>query len=191
MILGRIILPLLITTSRKTSNRVRSFVRDISIVLPGTERFNRGGMSLMELAARVSQSGAKAALVISIWKGNPGVLRFTSSSGVELVTIKVESVKLRREVNPTKKNRIIRLAGIFIASDSSKKTRDLGEILASFLDVGIFEIPNPDDAQVEENSSLIWLEDQPSGKILWTHYHSTDRVEIGPRIRVSSIRRSE
>ncbi|MFX1559633.1 MAG: hypothetical protein ACFFBL_03520 [Promethearchaeota archaeon] len=148
-------------------------------------------MSLMELAARVSQYGAKAALVISIWKGNPGVLRFTSSSGVELVTIKVESVKLRREVNPTKKNRIIRLAGIFIASDSSKKTRDLGEILASFLDVGIFEIPNPDDAQVEENSSLIWLEDQPSGKILWTHYHSTDRVEIGPRIRVSSIRRSE
>ena len=191
MITGRTILPLLITTSRKTSNRVRSFARDLSTVLPGTERFNRGGMGLTELAARVGQSGAKAALVISMWKGNPGFLSFTSSSGEELVTIKVESAKLRREVNPTRKNRIAGTAGVFIESGSSNKTRELGEVLASFLGVEIFEMENPEDAQVEENWSLIWLEDLPSGKILWTHYHSTDRIEIGPRIRVTSIRRNE
>jgi len=184
-------LSLLITTSRKTSNRVRSFVRDLSTVLPGTDRFNRGGMGLSQLAARVGQSGAKAALVVSMWKGNPGILRFMSSSGEELVTIKVESAKLRREVSQTKKNRIIGTAGIFIGSESSNKTRELGEILASFLDIEIFEVTTPEDVQVEDNLSLIWLEDQPSGKILWTHYNSTDRIEIGPRIRVSSIRRNE
>ncbi len=148
-------------------------------------------MGLSQLAARVGQSGAKAALVVSMWKGNPGILSFLSSSGVELVTVKVESAKLRREVNPTKKNRVIGTAGVFIGSESSGKTRELGEILASLLDVEICEVPTPEDAQVEDNWSLIWLEDHPSGKILWTHYHSTDRIEIGPRIRVSSIRRSE
>lgn len=191
MITGRIILPLLITTSRKTSNRVRSFVRDLWTVLPGTERFNRGGMGLTELAARVGQSGAKAALVISMWKGNPGILSFTSSSGKELVKIKIESAKLRREVNPTKKNRIIGTSGVFIESGSSNKTRELGEVLASFLNVEIFELTNPEDAQVEDNWSLIWLEDLPSGKILWTHYLNTDAIEIGPRIRVTSIRRKD
>ena len=63
---------LLITTSRRTSNRVRSFSRDLWSVLPGTERFNRGGMGLTELVSRIHNSGAQAALVISIWRGNPG-----------------------------------------------------------------------------------------------------------------------
>ena len=191
MILSRIILSLLITTSRKTSNRVRSFVRDLSTVLPETDRFNRGGMGLSQLAARVGQSGAKAALVVSMWKGNPGILSFLSSSGEELVTVKVESAKLRREVSQTKKKRIIGTAGIFIESESSRKTQELGELLASFLDIEMFEAATPEDVQVEDNWSLIWLEDQPSGKILWTHYHSTDIIEVGPRIRVSSIRRNE
>ncbi|MHA2353284.1 MAG: hypothetical protein ACXABX_09215 [Candidatus Thorarchaeota archaeon] len=148
-------------------------------------------MGLTELAARVGQSGAKAALVISMWKGNPGILSFTSSSGEELATIKMESAKLRREVNPTKKNRIVGTAGVFIESGSSTETCELGEVLASFLNVEIFEVTNPEDAQVEENWSLIWLKDLPSGKILWTHYLSTNRIEIGPRIRVTSIRRNE
>lgn len=179
---------LLITTSRKTSNRVRSFSRDLWAVLPGTERFNRGGMGLTELAARVAQSGAKAALVISMWKGNPSILSFKSSKGEELVTIKIESAKLRREVNANKKTRLVGTAGVFIKSGSHIKTRELGLILSSFLGIAMVEIAHPKDALIEENLSLIWLEDQPSGKILWTHYHSTERIEIGPRIKVTSIR---
>ena len=192
MISGRIILPsLLITTSRKTSNRVRSFARDLWTVLPGTERFNRGGMGLTELAARVGQSGANAALVISMWKGNPSLLIFTTSTGNEVVTIKMESAKLKREVNPTTNTRFIGNAGVFIKSGSSDITRELGEILASFLNIEMLEIAQPEDVQVEKNWSLIWLEDMPSGKILWTHYDSRIGIEIGPRIRVVSIRRKE
>lgn len=192
MIPGRTILPsLLITTSRKTSNRVRSFARDLWTVLPGTERFNRGGMGLTELAARVGTSGANAALVISMWKGNPSLLIFTTSAGDEAVTIRMESAKLRREVNPIKNSRFVGTAGVFVKSGSSDITRELGEILSSFLNVELLEREDPEDGQVEENWSLIWLEDMPSGKILWTHYHSRKGVEIGPRIRVSSVRRKE
>ena len=43
----------LITTSRKTSNRVRTFVRDLWATIPDSERFNRGGLGLKELAARM------------------------------------------------------------------------------------------------------------------------------------------
>lgn len=182
---------LLITTSRKTSNRVRSFARDLWTVLPGTERFNRGGMGRTELAARVGQSGANGALVISMWKGNPSLLLFTSSTGQEIVTVKMESAKLRREVNPSKKTRINGLAGIFVNSGCSDRTRELGDTLSYYLDTDIYEIADPEDVDVEENQTMIWMTDLPSGKTLWTHYHSTDRLEIGPRIRVTSIRRNE
>jgi rRNA maturation protein Rpf1 len=182
---------LLITTSRKTSNRVRSFVRDLWTVLPTTIRFNRGGMGLAELAARVGQSGSTAALVVSMWKGNPSLLVFINSEGLEVVTIKIESAKLRREVNPTKTTRINGTICVAIKSGSSQKTRNLGEILASFLSIELLETDNPEEVQTLEGWSIIWLEDLSSGKILWTHYHSTNNIEIGPRIRVKSVRRME
>ena len=189
---GRTALPsLLITTSRKTSNRVRSFARDLWTVFPGTERFNRGGMGLAELTARVGQSGANAALVISMRKGNPSLLIFTTPTGEEAISIRMESAKLRREVNPTKNTKIVGIAGVYIKSGSNEKTRELGEVLSTFLNIEMLETADPDDAQVEKNWSLIWLEDMPSGKILWTHYLSKDGIEIGPRIRVTSIRRKE
>lgn len=181
---------LLITTSRKTSNRVRSFARDLWIVLPNTERFNRGGQGLSEIAARVKQTGAHAALIISMWKGNPSILSFTSSAEEELASIKVEMAMLRREVNTTKK-RINGVTGIFVESSSSDKTRALGEMLASFLDLELVEVSHLDTTTQKPGWSLIWLQDAPSGKILWTHYHTTDGTEIGPRIRVTSLRRGE
>jgi len=188
---GRTALPiLLITTSRKTSNRVRSFARDLWTVLPNTERFNRGGQGLSEIAARVRQTGAHAALIISMWKGNPSILSFTSSSEEELASIKVEMAMLRREVNAAKK-KINRVIGVFVESNSSEKTRALGEMLASFLGLELAEVIHLDTTTHEPNQSLIWLQDAPSGKILWTHYHTTDGAEIGPRIRVTSFRSGE
>ena len=107
------------------------------------------------------------------------------------MSIKIESGKLIREVNPSKKNRVAGIAGVFIKSDCSDETKDLGHLLASFLDVTVIESTKPEDIEVEENWSFIWLEDLPSGKILWTHYFSRNSVELGPRIRVVSYRRNE
>lgn len=169
---------------------MRTFARDLWTVLPNTERFNRGGQGLSEIAARVRQSGAHAALIISMWKGNPSILSFTSLTEEELASIKVEMAMLRREVSATKK-RINRVAGVFVESNSSDKTRSLGELLAFFLDIELVEVPLLDTTTQEPGQSLIWLEDATSGKILWTHYHTTDGAEIGPRIRVTSFRRGE
>ena len=188
---GRTILPsLLITTSRKTSNRVRSFSRDLCTVLSGSERFNRGGIGLQELSVRIHTSGANGAVVISMWKGNPNLLLFMNQAGREICTVRMESAKLRREVDPSNRRRVVRVAGVFIKAGSSKKTQELGEILRSLLNLETIELTDPSDAFVDQNSSMIWLEDLPSGKTLWTHYHSKDKFEIGPRIRVASIRRN-
>ncbi|MFW9810971.1 MAG: hypothetical protein ACFFF9_00790 [Candidatus Thorarchaeota archaeon] len=181
---------LLITTSRKTSNRVRAFARDLWTVLPGTERFNRGGMGLSEIASRVRQTGANAALIISMWKGNPSILSFTSSSKEELASIKIEMAMLRREVN-TEKLRTNAVYGVFVESESSYKTHALGRLLSTLMNLDLKEVSHIETTNMDPGQTLIWLQDDTPGKILWTHYHTTDGIEIGPRIRVTSIRRSE
>jgi rRNA maturation protein Rpf1 len=147
-------------------------------------------MGLSEIAARVKQTGANAALIISMWKGNPSILSFTSSAEEELASIKVEMAMLRREVSTTKK-RINGLSGVFVEAQCSDKTRVLGEMLSAFLNLELREAPQIDATTLDPGQTLIWLQDAPSGKILWTHYHTSDGAEIGPRIRVTSLRRGE
>lgn len=181
---------LLLTTSRKTSNRVRTFVRDLCSVLPGVERFNRGGMSLSELTARINQNGAKAAIIISIWKGNPGEMMILSSAGQEVINIRFDSVHLRREVSSATSARMARAKSVVIKSESSERAKELANDIASLLSLNLSEQLNPIGALTEDNQSFIWFENDDSGKILWTHYNAHDGLEIGPRILVSTFRGS-
>jgi U3 small nucleolar ribonucleoprotein protein IMP4 len=178
---------LLITTSRRTSNRVRSFVRDLSSVLPGSERFNRGGMGITELASRIRQSGAQAALVISIWRGNPGELTILSPEGIEIFKLKLESALLRREIDSSNKGKVGNLQCVGVKTGSSERVLCLARGFAELLSLNVEEYSNPTESRTEKNRSLLWFEDIPDEKILWTHYNTKDLSEIGPRIRVSSV----
>jgi rRNA maturation protein Rpf1 len=180
---------LLVTTSRKTSNKVRTFVRDLASVLPETIRFNRGGMGLSELVSRISQNGARAALIISIWKGNPGEMTFMSSSGNELLHLRLESVLLRREVNPGGPSRARPIGSIVVKSESGERVKALAQDIAILLDIEVFSHLSPTEVSTEASHSFIWFEEIQTGKILWTHYSTPTCIEIGPRIRVTDIRR--
>lgn len=168
---------------------MRAFVRDLSSVLPGVERFNRGGMGLPELVARINRNGANAAIVISLWRGNPGEMTVISSKGEEIINIRLESALLRREVNPTGPSRIRRVDCVLIKTGSSYSAKVLAENIASLLNIEISENVNPNEAPMDKTQSFIWFEDGSSGKILWTHYNTINGTEIGPRIRVSAVRR--
>jgi len=180
---------LLITTSRRTSNRVRSFARDLWSVLPGTERFNRGGMGLTELTSRIRQSGAQAALIISIWKGNPGELTVLSPQGAETIKLRLESALLRREINPSNKRNLGAYEGVGVKIGSSERVWNLARDFATLLSLKIEEYSDPSESRTDKKRVLIWFEDAPSDKIHWTWYNTNDLTEIGPRIRVSSVRR--
>jgi U3 small nucleolar ribonucleoprotein protein IMP4 len=182
---------ILLTTSRNTSNRVRSFVRDLSSVLPSIERFNRGGMGIPELVARINQNGARAAIVVSMWRGNPAEMVVLSPKGEETITIRLESALLRREVNPSGPTRISRVENVLFKSGSNSQVKALAEDIATLLDLHVLEQEAPHEDSTEPNRSYVWFEGVGSGKILWTHYTTLNGAEIGPRIRVSNIRRNK
>ena len=179
---------ILITTSRRTSNRVRSFIRDLSNLFPNSERFNRGGMSFSEIVSRIRQSGAIAAFIVTMQKGNPNTLRIIQPDGTELLTLIIESAKLRREVSSNRNLRINGIHSISIKSGCSKKTQRVADVIASLLDMTLIVSEKPEVHKEKTKGVLFWFQDLPSDKVLWTHFHSEDESEIGPRIRITSIK---
>ncbi|MEN6329494.1 MAG: Brix domain-containing protein [Methanobacteriaceae archaeon] len=70
---------MLITTSRKPSQRTRSFGRTLGRVLPA-RYLNRGKMSLREVFLKAKELGFEFVIVISERDGNPNRLEFFKSN---------------------------------------------------------------------------------------------------------------
>ncbi len=147
-------------------------------------------MSIEELRSRVNQSGARSALVVSIWKGNPRTIRFISPTADDELELKIESAVLRREVSDNKGPRIHSTFGVTVEENCSSNAHELASILASTLSVDMINEPHP-IALGKAGSGMVEIRvtDLRGGKLLWTFYHTHDGSEIGPRIRIVELRR--
>lgn len=92
----------LVTTSRRPSNRVRSFVKDLASVIPGALKITRGHYSMEELVREAMLHGADRIVVVGGRKGNPGIIRVygfipQNLEAVNIVTFIVKGVTLSRE----------------------------------------------------------------------------------------------
>jgi len=163
-------------------------VRDLWTVLPGTERFNRGGMSIAELSSRIKQSRASAAIVVSLFKGNPRSLQILSPDGGQIMEMRMESAKLRREVTSSRSPKMRNIHSIAIQSGAGEQTRAIAEMMSKLLDTPIAEAPEIVAVGSKGMAEVVvWLQDVPTGKTLWTHYHAKDGLEIGPKMRITSV----
>jgi len=96
---------ILITTSHRSSPRVRSFIKDLVSVLPGAIKIPRGHRTMRDIALKAYKSGLKYALIIKELHGNPKVIslyRVSPEPDIELVKIAdivLKGVVLSRE-NP-------------------------------------------------------------------------------------------
>lgn len=92
---------ILIGTSRKPSQRIRSFVKELARVIPGAMRFTRGKTSLLGLCEEAHAMGASRILLVGGYHGNPGRLGFLKYAEGEWSfqppTLLLRSVILLRE----------------------------------------------------------------------------------------------
>lgn len=99
-------LTILITTSRRPSRRTRSFLKELTSVLPASVRVSRGKMTLRDLQALMLSLKAMGAIIVYERRGNPSALAYYEDTGRGLrrvLLVKLGSVKLRRELNDTQK----------------------------------------------------------------------------------------
>ncbi|MDI6645145.1 MAG: Brix domain-containing protein [Methanobacteriaceae archaeon] len=84
---------MLITTSRKPSNRTRTFCQSLSRAL-NSRYINRGKMSMRNILLKVNELGFSNLLIISEKNGNPNTLTFYNHEGEQLIILEV-SVALK------------------------------------------------------------------------------------------------
>ncbi|MEB3859982.1 MAG: hypothetical protein LRS43_02100 [Desulfurococcales archaeon] len=122
----------ILTTSRRPNNRVRSFVKELYLTLPKAIRLNRGHLSMEELAREALLLRAERVVIVSSRRGNPGIIRFYSVEPrsltlVNLASIIVRGVSLAREGGrgyPGEKPR-----GLYVSTDKTLTAREFGRAL--------------------------------------------------------------
>ena len=134
----------IVTTSRRPNNRVRSLVKELCLTLPKAVKLNRGHLSMGELAREAMILGAERVLIVSSRKGNPGIIRIYSVEPKEallrnIVSFKVKGVSLAREAGrgyPGGKPR-----GVYVSTDRTLTSREFGEALR--IGLGASAAPEP------------------------------------------------
>ncbi|MDF1539614.1 MAG: hypothetical protein P1Q69_12010 [Candidatus Thorarchaeota archaeon] len=146
-------------------------------------------MSKSELLSRVNQSQAKAAFVITTFKGNPGDLQIITPDGSIPYEVRMESAALCREVSPDTKYRINNLVTIAVLADAEEITIKFSQYWASLLGLEISTVESVNELITGSSGHAFALLRNAGGKVHWSFHHAKEGVEIGPRIRILSIRR--
>jgi U3 small nucleolar ribonucleoprotein protein IMP4 len=118
-------MPLLITTSRRPTRRTRTLIKELSRVIPGSIKMNRGKMSFDDLKELMIKKGITRLLLIDTRKGNPSRLNFMVLS----------SKGLKRKL-------IIIIDGVILQLDKRMQVRfsDIIDIKAENLPEEIYEL---------------------------------------------------
>ena len=163
---------MILTTSRKPSQRTRSFVRDLERTL-NIPYVQRGKLSLKEIFEI-----DKHVLLIGEFKANPGTLVIYDVENERRLSSFI-SVKLQREICGEK---IYNDDGIRIKISKELKDNEDFQKHYEIYDEFLFQHLN-----VDENSDIILkLEKDP--KYLFAMQFYKGRVKIGPLIRIKSIK---
>lgn len=176
-----------LTTSRKPSQRTRTFVRDLVRVIPWSFHFTRGSCSIKELADELLSLGINRLIIIYEKRGNPSLVKFYKLENAKLIEkdykIRIKGITLARELN---RGRSIFTSESFLKV-INKCTSDFGEQLYNMLSLFFnFErlrsipiIPNLKGIAIffSDNNSLITLDFQ----------QIETKEMIGPRIIISDV----
>jgi U3 small nucleolar ribonucleoprotein protein IMP4 len=154
---------MLITTSRKPSQRTRSFGRALERVLPA-RYFNRGKMSLREVFLKAKDHGFDHVMVISERNGNPTRMEFFTGDEEPEAYLLI-SADLSPPSGKIHKN---------VLSLRSEEP-SLAALLTSFLKIKV----GP-----EENFNYIWIKKTDQNQRTVMEFHDNKGNLIRPRIYI-------
>jgi U3 small nucleolar ribonucleoprotein protein IMP4 len=179
---------ILVTTSHRPSQRVRSFAKDLAAVLPEAVKLNRGKSSLRDLYYDAVGLGAERVVVVGVWKGNPGTIRVYAvpeppEAGLKLMSeIVLAGVTLRREIPGSQKVMATRRLALSLANVPTRLHQVLDTLSRSFLASLLL-----DDSRLEHYDVVAYVEHHGAeGLVLTFKCTGTGRV-CGPKLRIVRV----
>ncbi len=184
---------ILITTSRRPTQRIRSFIKDLAKSIPNSVKRNRGKASTEDLCIEAAARGLPRVLIVERWKGNPGVMRFIQVGPRLCEHIRtafiLKGVALSREIGvenrrKTSKRGLILAAPDSINDESIKLCEKLAFCLGEHVEIEHMEID--EKPRGYEEYSVLTLTSWSQG---WkfTFYDGETWEETGPRFTIRGI----
>jgi len=174
---------IMITTSRRPTRRVRSFVNDLARSIPDSVRVNRGKLSLLGVAQKAAELGADRVIVVDRWKGGPGKMELFHVGGRGLrhhpPLVYIAGVRLQRECGVRAKP--ARELTVMVEEEVGDEVKRLADALSQFL-----EAPRVYDLE-EARGRLMLLTKDPQRFARITFLDTPELREVGPVIRVRHL----
>ncbi|WGM88994.1 MAG: hypothetical protein NUK63_08755 [Candidatus Bathyarchaeum tardum] len=174
---------ILLTTSRRPTQRIRSFCRDLFSSLPDVNRVNRGKMSLDAVAEKALELNCDRVIVVGRWHGAPGKIGlFNISFGLTAVSplMVIQSIRLRRELKQISR---IKSSVITLEPNSSSGLQRLAGCLSKFFGLPVL----PLDETSENHQVSMHLSFDSSRRVKMTFVMLQRMVEIGPQVTFSRL----
>lgn len=177
-----------LTTSRKPSQRTRSFVRDLVRVIPWSFHFTRGSCSLNDLADELSSLGIIRLMTVHEKKGNPSLIKFYKLKKSELderdYRIRIKGITLARELKRGRSKFTANSRFLVI----NKCESDFGEQLYTMLSI-FFNFPRmrevPKDTDLE--GIAVIFSDTSDNLINFEFQQIETKAMIGPKVTISDV----
>ena len=154
-----------ITTSRKPSQRTRTFARSLERVL-NAKYINRGKMSLRDVLIKSDNLNFNRIIIISEMKGNPSKIEILNSSGDSLIS-------LNATVSITSLSGRIEKDRLSIRCEMEELKKDINPILGIFVE---------DNEKSISNSNLIWIKKGYKDNEGVIEFYDQDGHLTGPKI---------
>jgi U3 small nucleolar ribonucleoprotein protein IMP4 len=163
---------MLITTSRKPSQRTRSFCKSLARVL-NSSYINRGKMSIRDVLIRSSELGYDKIAVVTEMKGNPNRIEFQDKKGELILSMDI-TVGIPNS-NASSKSRV--------KSENLKLYSEVQELdqLGTILD-----IPKLTEGTAFENLLAIKKDDGKNQALI--EFYGSNGIETGPKIFIKDWR---
>ncbi|RLG53207.1 MAG: hypothetical protein DRN96_00630 [Thermoproteota archaeon] len=184
---------ILITTSRRPTQRIRSFIKDLARSIPNAVKRNRGKASTEDLCIEAVARGLPRVLIVERWKGNPGMLRFILAAPRLCEQIRIafilKGITLSREIGLKSRRKTDKRELIIAApSNAGKESQTLCEELAFCLGehIAVEHINISRKPEGYEEYSVLALTAWNQG---WkfTFYDGETWDETGPRFTIKGV----
>ena len=175
---------ILLTTSRRPTDLIRSLCRDFSNSVFDVVRVNRGKMSLDGVAERAIELEANQVVLAERWHRGAGKISFYTVGSNGLVPFPplmlVSGVRLRRDFEKRQRSRS---SVITVEPEDSPELELLAGCLSKFFGLPRMSVP---EAAMRHRASM-HLSFGSSRRIQITFMLLRRMVEIGPRVTLSKL----
>lgn len=136
---------ILITTSRRPTQKMRTFCNDLRNVIPDCCRINRGKQSMERIFEKALELGAENIMIVSRWKGGPVKIELykLGRGGLGFIPPIIYLASFRTRGEYPKKLRRLKNIVITVSPNSSERIRKTAQTFARFFNLPIIESSPP------------------------------------------------